>query len=97
MSFATRMATTDEQENAIATIEKWLKSVGKQVVGGTTIGKYYDTVILDLTHNGGEIYVHANGWEDTEFGNPGVTVNGVHVRDEESFDEFKEALENKEE
>ena len=97
MSFATRMAATDVQEETIATIEGWLKSLGKCVVGGTTMGKYQDTVLLDLTHNGGEIYVHANGWEDTDYGNPGVVVNGIHIQDDESFEEFKEALESKEE
>lgn len=92
MSFATRLAKNDVQEEAIAQIEKWLKKLGKQVVGGTAIGKYYDTVILDLTYNGGEIYVHSNGFEDTDHGYEGVTVNDVHIKDENCFLDFKNAV-----
>ena len=93
MSFATRLASNNEQENAIKTIEYWLKRLGKVVVGGTTIGKYYDTVILDITHNGSEIYIHSNGWDDTDHGYPGVEVNGIHITGPNKFEEFKKAIE----
>lgn len=93
MSFATRMASNDVQEKAIKKIEWWLEKIDKKVVGGTTIGKYQDTVILDLTYQGGEIYVHSNGFEDTDNGYPGVTVNDIPVN---SFYEFKKAINNKE-
>lgn len=93
MSFATRLATNDEQESAIKTIERWLTKMNRRVVGGTAMGKYYDTAVLDLTYNGGEIYVHANGWEDTDHGYPGVTVNGVHIKSNKSFKTFKAAVE----
>lgn len=92
MSFATRLASSDEQENAIRTIENWLKRLDLKIVGGTTIGKYYDTVILDLTHNGSEIYVHANGWDDTDHGYPGVEVNGVHIVGPNCFENFKNVV-----
>ena len=92
MSFATRLASNDEQESAIKTIEKWLKKLGKPIVGGTTIGKYYDTVILDLTHNGSEIYINSNGWEDTEHGYPGVEVKNIHIKGPKCFEEFKKAI-----
>jgi len=92
MSFATRLATNDEQEKVIKIIESWLKKLDKVIVGGTRIGKYYDTVILDLTHNGSEIYIHSNGWDDTDYGNPGVEVNGVHIIGPNCFEDFKNVV-----
>lgn len=94
MSFATRLASNDLQEEAIKVIEKWCKRIKRNIVGGTTIGKYYDTAILDLTYNGSEIYVHSNGFEDTDHGYPGVTVNDVHIPNENSFEIFKNAVLN---
>lgn len=88
----TRLAQTDKQESAIAVIEKWLKDLGKSVVGGTTIGKHPQTVILDLKHHGSEIRVNSNGFNDTDGGYPGVEVNGEHIMGEDSFEEFKEAM-----
>lgn len=90
-----RMAQTSEQEDAIVTIERWLKKMGKNVVGGTTIGKHPQTVILDLAYQGSEIYVGTNGFEDTDGGYPGVKVSGTHVESEDDFDTFKEAVEKK--
>ena len=77
-------------EEAISQIESWVKRAKKCIVGADTIGKYPQTVILDLTYHGSEIYVHADGFEDTEYGNPGVTVNGEAVYD---YQDFKKALE----
>ena len=92
-----RLAQTDEQENAISTIEKWLKKLGKHVTGGDTIGKHPQTVILDLKHHGSEIYVNTNGFEDKESASgstyPGVTVYGVHIPTDEDFDLFKKTIE----
>jgi len=92
MSQYTRLACSDEQERAIATIEKWLKKLNKNICGSTKIGKYYDTVILDLEFHGNNIYVHSNGFEDTDFGNEGVTVNNVHIENEGQFEKFKDAV-----
>ena len=92
MSFATRMASNDVQEDAIRTIERWCKRLHKSLVGGTCIGKYYDTVILDLTYNGSEIYIHSNGFEETEYGNAGVTVKGTPITSEDDFETFKQAI-----
>ena len=90
MSKYSRLASTDLQEEAISQIESWVKRAKKCIVGADTIGKYPQTVILDLTYHGSEIYVHADGFEDTEYGNPGVTVNGEAVYD---YQDFKKALE----
>lgn len=88
-SFAMRLATTDEQISAIKTIEKWLEKMNLRIVTGTCIGKNFETAVLDLTYGGGEIHVRANGWEDTDLGQPGVTVNGVHIKSSKDVKTFK--------
>jgi hypothetical protein len=81
----TRLAQTDEQEDAIYKIVKWLKKLGKVVVGATTIGKSPQTVLLDLTHQGGEIRVRAS--DDGRY--PFIQVNNKEVND---FQDLKDAL-----
>jgi len=56
-----RYASTDEQERAIGSLQRSLAKLGKQIVGATTIGKSPQTVILDLTYQGSEIYVDSDG------------------------------------
>ena len=56
-----RYADTDEQEIAISHLDATLKKLGKKIVGGTTIGKSPQTVILDLTYQGGEIHINSDG------------------------------------
>jgi hypothetical protein len=36
----------------------WAEKVGKRIVGGTAIGKNYDTLILDMTFQGSEIRIN---------------------------------------
>lgn len=55
----------------------WAEKAGKRIVGGTAIGKNYDTLILDLTHNGGEIRI------DTVEDN--IEVNDYPVNNYASF------------
>lgn len=90
MSQFTRLASTDLQEEAIRKVESWAKRAKQCIVGADCIGKYPQTVILDLTYHGSEIYVHSDGFEDTALGNPGVTVNGEAVY---NYQDFKRALE----
>lgn len=97
MSKYTRLACSDAQEEAIATIEKWLKELEKPICGSTKIGKYYDTVILDLEFHGNNIYIHSNGFDDTDNGYNGVEVNNVHIKGDWDFETFKEAVEKKKE
>lgn len=61
MSRWTRLAQTDAQEEAIEKIEKKLERKGLRIVGGTTIGKEPQTVLLDLTYQGGEIRIDNDG------------------------------------
>lgn len=58
-------------------VARWAEKAGKRIVGGTAIGKNYDTLILDLTHQGGEIYIDCN--------NDSVEVRGEPVEDYTSF------------
>ena len=61
MSRFTRMASTNSQEEAIQTLEETLKRINKKLVGGVTCGKSPQTVVLDLTYQGSEIRVNAEG------------------------------------
>lgn len=72
-----RYASTDEQESAINELETTLSKLGKRVVGGTTIGKYPQTVVLDLTYQGGEIRIHPRSDE----GYSGVSINDIKIQD----------------
>lgn len=78
----TRLADTDEQEESIAKIEKWMKKIGRKIVGGTPMPEASRprTTILDLTHNGSEIYVETDG---------SIEVYGEPAED---FNEFKELV-----
>jgi len=58
-------------------IARWAEKAGKRIVGGTAIGKGYDTLILDLTYQGAEIYF------DTYEGT--IEVNRQPVTDWKSF------------
>lgn len=58
-------------------IARWAEKNDKQIVGGTAIGKNYDTLILDLRHHGGEIRVNLNTDK--------VTLNDMSIKDPRSF------------
>ena len=42
----------------VKTVAGWAEKVGKRIVGGTAIGKNYDTLILDMTYQGSEIRIN---------------------------------------
>jgi hypothetical protein len=50
-----------EQRKSANKICKWCEDLGHKIVGGTAVGKYYDTLILDLSYQGGEISVDDDG------------------------------------
>ena len=66
----------------VNTVANWAEKAGKKIIGGTAIGKNYDTLVLDLTHQGSEIYINV----DTD----AVEVNGKSVR---NYNDFIKALE----
>lgn len=78
MSFAKRKGVTA----LVNKVAGWAQKAGKRIVGGTAIGKGYNTLILDLTYQGGEIRINLE--EET------ISVNGEdYIYD---YDEFKNAL-----
>jgi hypothetical protein len=86
MSQWTRLASTDEQEETIAALEKTIDSMDDyRICGGTTIGKSPQTVILDVTYQGSEIYIDADGE---------ATIHDEIIWDLEDEDGIGEALKN---
>jgi hypothetical protein len=46
---------------AVALVKKaagWAEKAGKYISGGTAIGKNYNTIVLDMKHQGAEIYIN---------------------------------------
>ena len=76
-SFAKRKGIT----SLVSQVARWAEKAGKRIVGGTAIGKDYGTLILDLTHQGGEIRINTD--DET------VEVNGDWV---DNYDGFITAL-----
>ena len=85
-----RYAQTDEQEELIQELERTLAQLGKSIVGGTTIGKSPQTVILDLTHQGSQIYINASN--EARGRDAQVKINGVVV-DPTDIESVKAAIE----
>ena len=56
---------------------------------GTTVDRC--ARIIGLAR-GSVIYINANGWDDTDYGNPGVEVNGVHIIGPNCFEDFKNII-----
>jgi len=77
--FAKRKGAT----SIVNTIANWAEKAGKKIVGGTAIGKNYNTLVLDLTHQGSEIYINL----DTDT----IEVNGQPVK---SYDDFTSAIQS---
>jgi len=58
-------------------VARWIEKSGGHISGGTAIGKYYDTLILDLTYQGSEIYISV----DTLL----ITFNDIVITDYKAF------------
>ncbi len=72
-----------DAKRLVRQVDGWAKKIGKRIVGGTAIGKNYDTLVLDLTHQGGEIYINLR--------DESIEVQGEPV---ETFKEFEMAVMN---
>ena len=55
----------------------WAEKSGKRISGGTAIGKNYSTIILDMKHQGSEIYINLD--KET------IELFGDEVTDPKSF------------
>lgn len=65
---------------AVALVKKaagWAEKSGKYISGGTAIGKNYSTIILDMKHQGAEIYISLD--------NETIKLFGEEVTDPKSF------------
>ena len=65
---------------AVALVKKaatWAEKSGKRISGGTAIGKNYSTIILDMKHQGAEIYINLD--------NETIELYGEEVYDAKSF------------
>jgi hypothetical protein len=80
MSLITRRASTDVQEQALASVLEWAGKLNIKLFYGTSIGKAPQTVILDRNYQDGLVYVNAEG---------DIRVNGETVCD---FVEFKKMM-----
>ena len=52
---------THAQTLAAKKVQRWLSSVKRHVVGGTSIGKSPQTLILDMTRQGSQFYINPLG------------------------------------
>jgi hypothetical protein len=81
-NFVNRKGATAKK--LVKQVDTWARKMGKHIVDGTAIGKYYDTIILDLTYSqGSEVYINL----DSET----IKVNGEPVT---NFKEFEMAVMN---
>ena len=60
-SLASRNADTNEQEESIKAIESTLNRLGIKARYGTKIGKYPQTVLLDIKYQDNAIYIMPDG------------------------------------
>jgi len=61
----------------------WAEKAGKRISGGTAIGKNYSTIILDMKHQGSEIYINLD--KET------IELHGEEVTDAKSFKKVLDA------
>ena len=65
---------------AVALVKKaatWAKKAGRDISGGTAIGKNYSTIVLDMKYQGSEIYINLD--KET------IELFGEEVTDAKSF------------
>ena len=51
-------------------IDRWLKKFGKYISGGTAIGKYYDTLVMDISYQDAAIYLDTDTNKLKLYGTP---------------------------
>jgi hypothetical protein len=83
-----KRAATSEQEAAAKKVGGWAKKAGTHITGGTTIGKSPQTLILDIKHQGSEIYIDADG--TTKFNDVEVTTPKQFA---DAFEKYKRSSE----
>jgi hypothetical protein len=66
LEFADRKGVT----SLVKKVARWAEKSGKRITGGTAIGKNYDTIVLDLSYQGSEIYIDLDDETVKLFGQP---------------------------
>lgn len=66
LEFADRKGVT----SLVKKVARWAEKSGKRITGGTAIGKNYDTIVLDLSYQGAEIYIDLDDETVKLFGQP---------------------------
>ena len=73
VSIPANVAQFSKKKGATAIVKKvagWAEKSGKKIVNGRAIGKNYNTLILDLTTDGSEIYINLEDNVIKLFGKP---------------------------
>lgn len=58
------------QSALVNKVAKWAQAAGKRIGGGVAVGKYYDTLVLDLTYQGSEIDISLSSGEVRLYNKP---------------------------
>ena len=74
----------EDEYRLVKKVATWAKKAGKVITDGVAIGKWYSTLVLDLTRHGAEIYI--------DLDNMTVKVHDIEV---DNYESFKKALENR--
>jgi hypothetical protein len=77
-----RYANTDEQEEALAKVEKWAEEANFNLRYGTCVGKHPQGVILDHKYQDGFVHINRDGE---------ITIDCEPV---ETLEDFKMAIKN---
>lgn len=73
--FLNRDETRSDQKRSANKVNGWLYKLYKRgIIGGTAIGKYYSSLVLDVTYQGSEIYISLDG----EISIVGTPVNNIN-------------------
>jgi hypothetical protein len=81
----------EELTDATYEVADWAKQAGHRIIGGTAVGKDFDTLVLDITREGGEISIYSDYDENQGMSKISIDVNGIDVK---NYNEFEEALGN---
>ena len=73
LTFAKKKGAT----SFVQEVAGWVEKAGKKITGGTAVGKNYDTLVLDMEFEGGEIRINLD--------KKTVELFDEEVRDAKSF------------
>lgn len=74
-----RFKNDPDAMSVINKVSKWALKSNSVINGGTTIGKDYNTLVLDLSNHGRAVHINLDDYT--------ITVNNKKVTNEKSFTE----------